>query len=156
MNKYMEKFISNKEEFHKHKFHTNRSKCNYLIKQVHNLFHIIEDMNNYKVPSIKTNSYSELSSGIIKDSEITNKVINELNNFGLDAGYTGCQIIIDLCNIAPVAGFTQDTDYETICKIMYPDNPNYIKRNITFIRKKCNTTFADNMEFIKYFLKLCY
>lgn len=159
MNKYVEKFISNKEEFHKHKFHTNRSKYNYLIKQVHNLFHIIEDMNKVQSTTYSSNhthTYYELSSSIAKDSNVTDKVYTELQNLGLDTRYVGCKIMDDLCNIAPVTGITQNTDYETICKILYPDDPNFIKRNITFIRKKCNITFADNMEFIKYFLKLCY
>ena len=99
------------------------------------------------------------------DNNITWKVKNELESYALDLNYVGCKIIIDLCNIAPINGITEDTDYDTICNILYPKDPNYIKRNITFIRKKINKVtgnkfgtvkFPNNMDLLKYFIKLCY
>lgn len=177
---YFEEFINNKKEYNNTKRHNVNKKLDYIIAQTDVIFNILKDINDNQIKAefininqVKPPDFNNPpmmllnadNTDIQVDNNITWKVKNELESYALDLNYVGCKIIIDLCNIAPINGITEDTDYDTICNILYPKDPNYIKRNITFIRKKINKVtgnkfgtvkFPNNMDLLKYFIELCY
>ena len=90
-----------------------------------------------------------------------NEIINELNLYSINPDYVGAQLIIQLCIMAPIHGITTDSDYDYMCKTVYPKDINYAKRNFTFIRKKINQynssiKFNNNKEMLDHFIELCY
>ena len=158
---YFEEFINNKKEYNNTKRHNVNKKLDYIIAQTDVIFNILKDINDNKIKSelininqVKPPDFNNPmmllnadNTDIQGDNNITWKVKNELESYALDLNYVGCKIIIDLCNI------------------LYPKDPNYIKRNITFIRKKINKVtsnkfgtvkFPNNMDLLKYFIELCY
>lgn len=165
----IDKFIAYQLSYKNRKRHNVNAKLDYLINQVNTLFDIIkEEIIDKPVTTISASPLNtEITEPIVKlynnltednpDTDISLRVKDKLSLFGLDSDYVGCKIIIDLCNIAPVNGITEDTDYDTICNTLCPKDPNYIKRNITFIRKKIKgQKFETNMDLLKYFIELCY
>lgn len=167
--KSIDEFIAYQLSYKNRKRHNINAKLDYLINQVNTLFGIIkEEIIDKPVTTISASPLNtEITEPIVKlynnltednsDTDISLRVKDKLSLFGLDPDYVGCKIIIDLCNIAPVNGITEDTDYDTICNTLCPKDPNYIKRNITFIRKKIKgQKFETNMDLLKYFIELCY
>ena len=68
--------------------------------------------------------------------KVISSLRNELSNIGVNTQYVGVQLLEQVIYKAATGIINADTDYDKICSILYPGDPLYAKRNITFVRKK--------------------
>ena len=162
---YFEEFINNKKEYNNTKRHNVNKKLDYIIAQTDVIFNILKDINDNQIKAefininqVKPPDFNNPmmllnadNTDIQGDNNITWKVKNELESYALDLNYVGCKIIIDLCNIAPINGITEEMLEGK--KPLNQDEVNEIIKTFNLDNKIILTYGEIDEKFIKNYFK---